>query len=135
MLNGARILIAEDQSYIALDLALAVEDAGGVVVGPAASVTHALHLLTTQTVAAAILDLQLVGGECWAIVEVLTRRHTPTILQTGAPLASCRSAQFPDLVVLAKPCGAARLVSQLEGMIDRAGEAPTSRPRGGPGAG
>ena len=38
MLGGSLVLIAEDQVFIALDLALAVEDAGGEVAGPVASV-------------------------------------------------------------------------------------------------
>ena len=44
MLNDIEVLVAEDQPYIALDLALAVKDAGRKVVGLAASCEEALSL-------------------------------------------------------------------------------------------
>ena len=47
MLTGSLVLVAEDQIFIALDLALAVEDAGGEVAGPVASVENALALIET----------------------------------------------------------------------------------------
>jgi hypothetical protein len=62
LLNHVSVLVAEDQPFIALDLALAVEDAGGKVVGPAASCEEALALLATGIVGAAILDVNLVDG-------------------------------------------------------------------------
>jgi DNA-binding response OmpR family regulator len=59
LLNRQVIFIAEDEPYIALDLALAVEDADGLVVGPAASVEEALALLAAGPVDRAILDVNL----------------------------------------------------------------------------
>ena len=44
MLNRAAILVVEDEPFIALGLGLAIEDADGEVVGPAASVKAALKL-------------------------------------------------------------------------------------------
>ena len=118
VLNGMQVLVAEDQIFIALDLALAIEDAGGTVVGPAASVAEALDLLANTTVRAAILDVNLVDGDCSAVVEVLAGRRIPTIIQTGLELPPGLAARFPDLVVHTKPCRAARLVAQLEAMIE-----------------
>lgn len=118
MLSGRPILIAEDQIFIALDLAQAIKDAGGEVVGPAASVAEALALLATTDVAAAILDVELVGADCSAVVEVLVTRRIPMIIQTGARLPPRLAARFPDLTVYAKPCASAKLVEQLEAMID-----------------
>jgi hypothetical protein len=50
MLNDCLILIAEDQAFIALELAMAVEDAGGVVAGPVASVQSALLLIKAHQI-------------------------------------------------------------------------------------
>jgi DNA-binding NtrC family response regulator len=118
VLSGTPILVAEDQIFIALDLALAIEDAGGEVIGPAASIAEALYLLATMTIAAAILDFELVDGDCSAVVEVLANRHIPTIIQTGAELPLGLNVRFPDLVVHSKPCATSKLVGQLEAMID-----------------
>ena len=121
MLNGLPVLVAEDQIFIALDLALAIEDAGGEVVGPAATVADALDLLATMAVGAAILDVDLIDGDCSAVAEVLASRHIPTIVQTGQALPPGLAARFPDLIVHAKPYKASRLVAQLEAMIDAGG--------------
>jgi hypothetical protein len=59
LLDRAAILIAEDKPFIALDLAFAIEDAGGEVIGPAASVKDALLLLQHRVVTRAILDVNL----------------------------------------------------------------------------
>lgn len=106
--------MAEDQPFIALDLALAVQDAGGNVVGPAASCEEALAFLATCTVDAAILDVNLVDGDCSALVEVLVGLDVPFIVHTAVDLPPGLATRFSDLVVLIKPCPAATLVAQLE---------------------
>lgn len=116
MLNHAPILIVEDEPFIALDLELAIEDAGGEVVGPAASVEEALALLDARPVAAAILDVNLVDGDISPVAEILIERGIPFILQTGVGLPP-ELARFPDLVVCIKPCVAAQLAVQLVAMI------------------
>ena len=117
MLNLALILIADDQPMIALDLAFAIEDAGGLVAGPAASVKEALILLNARPVAGAILDVNLVDGDITPVAEHLIGLGIPIILQTGVGLPSGLAARFPDLVVHIKPCIPAILVHQLQAMI------------------
>ena len=117
MLNNAPVLIAEDEPFIALDLALAVEDAGGTVVGPAATVEEALALIEAQTVAAAILDVNLCSKDVSPVAEILLARKIPVILQTGVEAPPNLVMRFPDLIVHIKPCVAAQLVAQLETLI------------------
>ena len=121
MLNHASVLVAEDQPFIALDLALAIEDAGGEVVGPAASVKEALALLETADVAGAILDVTLADTDVTPIAEQLIADGIPLILQTGVGLPPGMAARFPDLIVRIKPCDSAQLVDELAALIgDRA---------------
>ena len=117
LLNQASVLVAEDQPFIALGLALAVEDAGGKVVGPAASCEEALVLLATGVVDAAILDVNLVDGDCSTVMEVLVGRGVPFIVHTAVDLPPALATRFSGLVVQIKPCPAARLVAQLENML------------------
>ncbi|MCY7399081.1 MAG: response regulator [Sphingomonas bacterium] len=117
MLNKALVLIAEDESFIALDLALAIEDAGGTVVGPAATVEEALALIDARTVAAAILDVNLGARDISPVAEILLNLKIPVILQTGVEVPPALAARFPDLIVHIKPCVAATLVAQLETLI------------------
>lgn len=117
MLNKALVLIAEDEPFISLDLALAIEDVGGTVVGPAATVEEALALIDGQTVAAAILDVNLGPQDISPVAEILLTLKIPVILQTGVEAPPDLVARFPDLIVCIKPCVAAQLVAQLVTLI------------------
>ncbi len=117
MLNKALVLIAEDEPFIALDLALAIEDVGGTVVGPAATVQEALALIDGQTVAAAILDVNLGAHDISPVAEILLTLNVPVILQTGVEAPPELAARFPDLIVHIKPCVAANLVAQLVTLV------------------
>lgn len=111
------ILIVDDEPFIALDLAMAVEDAGCLVVGPAGSVREALSLLEASRVTAAILDVNLSDGDVTPVVEVLVARGIPLIFQTGVGLPPALKARYPDLLVYAKPVISERLVSIMIGLI------------------
>ena len=117
MLNNQSVLVAEDQSFIAMDLALAVEDAGGKVVGPAASCEAAMTLLSNGIIGAAILDVNLVDGDCSALVEVLVDLCVPFIIHTAVDLPPALSTRFSGLVVQIKPCPPAILVARLESLL------------------
>lgn len=117
MLNRVSVLVAEDEPFIALDLALAVEDSGGEVVGPAASCEEALAFLATGNVGAAILDVNLVDGDSAALVEVLVGLDIPFIVHTAVDIPPALATRFSGLVVQIKPCPAAHLVAQLEVLL------------------
>ena len=117
LLNHARVLVAEDEPFIALDLALAIEDAGGQVVGPAASVKEALALLKATPVVGAILDVTLADKDVTCIAERLIADGVPVILQTGVGLPADMAARFPDLIVRIKPCDSTLLVGELAALI------------------
>lgn len=121
MLNRAAILVAEDEPWIALDVAMAIQDAGGEVVGPVASVREALVLLATRPVDAAILDVNLIDRDVTPVVEHLLSLGVPLILQTGVGLPALLKARFPALVVHTKPCVAAELVTQLVHLMSQRG--------------
>ena len=117
LLNRALVLVAEDEPFIALDVALAIEDAGGVVAGPAASVMEALALIETLPIVAAILDVNLADGDISSVAERLINAGIPIIVQTGIGLPSKLAERFPDLKACIKPCAAAVLVVELEKLI------------------
>ena len=103
MLKRRTILIAEDEPFIALDIACAVEDAEGRVVGPAASVAEALTFLMTENVDGAILDVNLTDRDITPVVVLLVERGVPIILQSGIGLPAELAARFPDLTICIKP--------------------------------
>ena len=117
MLTGSLVLVAEDQIFIAMDLALAVEDAGGEVAGPVASVENALALIEMRPITAAILDYNLTDGDITPVAILLLDANIPIIIQSGVGIPPELAMRFPDLVVYIKPYDAADLVSKLAVLI------------------
>ncbi len=117
ILRGKRILICEDEPYIALNLAASVEDAGGEVIGPASSVREAMALLEGTTVSGAILDVHLIDRDVTPVAETLLERGVPVIVQTGVGLPPELKERYPTLPVLLKPVFSERIVRQLSGLI------------------
>ena len=113
MFDQTLVLVVEDEPYIALDLAFAIEDAGGRIVGPAGTVAEALALVDQNEVAAAILDANLSDGDISPVVELLAGLGVPFIVQTGIGLPPGLTERFPDLVVYIKPCVSEWLVGEL----------------------
>lgn len=132
MLKNARILIAEDEPIIAMALTWAVGDAGGEVLGPAASVIAALELLETQTVSGAILDVNLTDGLVSPVVEYLMERNIPLIIQTGVGIPDELERRYPDVIVRIKPNISDELIKELAKLI---GENQFSEPTTLPGTG
>ena len=117
LLKHVSVLVAEDEPFIALDLALAVADAGGNVVGPAASCDEAMTFLSTGIVGAAILDVNLVDGDCSALMDVLVDLCVPFIIHTAVDLPPALTTRFSGLAVQIKPCPPAKLVARLESLL------------------
>ncbi len=117
MLVGSLVLVAEDQIFIALDLAMAVEDAGGEVAGPVASIKDALALIETRPITAAILDYNLTDGDITEVATRLLGADIPIIIQSGVGIPPELAMRFPDLLVFIKPYVAADLVSKLAVLI------------------
>jgi CheY-like chemotaxis protein len=113
----AAVFIAEDEPFIAFDLAATVEDAGGVVVGLAATVKEALALLEIQHVDAAILDVNLSDRDICPVAEMLIARGVPIIFHTGLGLPDELRAKFPNLIVHLKPLVPEQLIRQLAALI------------------
>jgi len=82
-LEGIRVLIVEDEFFLADDLARALRAAGGEPVGPVATVEQAEGLLASEQVDAAILDLNLRGRMASEFVERLATTGLPCLIVSG----------------------------------------------------
>lgn len=112
-LPGRRILLVEDEPLIAMFAEMALEDAGAVVVGPAANVASALAALDGQAADAALVDVRLRGGESgYDLADALAQRGIPFVLATGMQVGDVppRHRARP---VLPKPYTAPQLLSAL----------------------
>jgi len=87
-LTGSRVLLVEDEYYLADDLCRALEGCGAEVVGPVPSLEKALPLAENESLTCAVLDINLRGENGLRIAETLQRRNVPFIYSTGYSRAS-----------------------------------------------
>jgi two-component sensor histidine kinase/CheY-like chemotaxis protein len=80
-----RVLVAEDEALLALELETGLRELGCEVVGPARSLAEAQRLAETEPrLAAAVLDVNLGGGELvFPVADALAARGIPYLLATG----------------------------------------------------
>lgn len=117
MLGRRRILVAEDEVLIASDLAIAVEEAGGVVVGPVASVREGLALLGQQSVHAAILDVRLIDRDVSPLAEALLERGVAVVFHSASPVPTEFTERYGNVVLCPKPMQSDLVVYKLAVLI------------------
>jgi DNA-binding response OmpR family regulator len=84
MPQPSRILIVEDEPLIAMMLEDFLDVLDKQVAGTADNVAQALSIVERGGVDAAILDVNLRGGETsWAIADALAARGVPFLIATG----------------------------------------------------
>ncbi len=76
-LNGARVLVVQGDPFIAADLDLMIEDAGGEVVALAATLQDVVGVLAQERIDAAVVDPDLDEGAL--VIEELKRRGMPFV--------------------------------------------------------
>lgn len=84
LLAGRRVLVVEDQYFLADDITASLDRLGAAVVGPLPSLTEALAAVRVgQPIDAAVLDVNLRDGMCFPVIEELRARRIPFVLATG----------------------------------------------------
>ncbi len=83
MLNGRRVLVVEDESLVAMLLETILEDMGCTPVGPAATIDDGLVMAESETLDAALLDVNVAGRQVFPVAEALRARGVPFVFSTG----------------------------------------------------
>jgi DNA-binding response OmpR family regulator len=100
VLDGKRILVAEDEPLIALDLADLIADHGASVVGPAYSLSDAQSLIggpLSEPIDGALLDIDLGDDLVWPLALLLQQKGIPFAFIS----ARCRREDRPSAL---DPC-------------------------------
>lgn len=117
-LAGRRVLVVEDEYFIAMDLARALEGEGASV-EIAGDCDDALALLHGGRFDAAVLDIVLKDDErCYPVAEELRRRGAPFLFVSGYDEAD---GKFRDVTLLQKPFDmkdVVRTLSQMTAVAD-----------------
>ena len=116
-LSGRNVLIVEDEYFIATDLQRALAAAGATVVGPAGNVADGLKLAQSQTIHAAILDVNLDGDRSYALADELRRTQIPYMFLTGYDGWSL-APEHRDAPRLAKPFSDTAVIEMLTQICD-----------------
>jgi CheY-like chemotaxis protein len=88
-LSGRRVLVVEDEYFIAADLARALTRLGADVVGPVATREQALQLLATaERIDLAVLDINLKDEPVFPLADLLIGQSVPVLFATGYGEAS-----------------------------------------------
>lgn len=102
-LQGKRILVVEDEPFIAFDIADTIEGEGGAVIGPAMSIRSALQLLARESIDGAIVDVNLPDGDIGPVIARLQELRVSCVVHTGAGLTPELQETYPHLRVFFKP--------------------------------
>jgi len=100
---GQRILVAEDESLIALDLERMLESFGCEVVGPVSSVAEVLEYATKGSFDGALLDVNLRGQQIFEILPKLENLGLKLIITSGYNDLTLFPAAFHRVPRIPKP--------------------------------
>ena len=123
-LADLRILVVEDEVFIAWEIEERLRRLGCEVVGPVGHLEHALKLARTTALDGALLDVNIKGGVVYPVAEELLARKVPVVFSTGYA-SNTLPPVFRDLPCMRKPFGTGQLeaVAQ-EAFIGRRGKIP-----------
>lgn len=120
-LSGLRVLVVEDEFYIADDLRRALGEAGAEVVGPAPTVERARALVAEGGFDCAVLDLNLHGESGTPVAALLTERAIPFVIATGYGSGTVPE-EYASVPRCEKPFDPAALVKVLKRLnLERVG--------------
>jgi len=112
ILNGARVMIVEDEMLVAVLIEDFLSDHGCQIVGPASTVAEALALIESAPLDAAVMDLNIAGEKVFPVAEALERRGVPFLIVSGYG-QSAMPADRPNWRVCQKPFKGDELVGML----------------------
>jgi DNA-binding response OmpR family regulator len=117
-LNGARILVVEDEFVIAMQLQSIFEEEGAQVLGPYHSVTDALEHAGSDDISAASLDVNLGRETAAPVASVLAGRNVPFVfysVQTNDPSL----ADWRHIPLIQKPAAPSDLIEAIAALVRR----------------
>ena len=83
-LRGRRVLVVEDEFFIADELARDLAAMGAEIVGPAGTVEQAMRLLNDDCcIDGAVLDIKLGAMMAYPVADELLARNVPVVFATG----------------------------------------------------
>ncbi|WP_427964809.1 response regulator [Altererythrobacter sp.] len=108
-----RILVAEDECIVAMDLCETVTEAGFIVEGPHGEVSSAMQAFHKRRPDLAILDVQLSDGVVFPLARQLAEQDVPIIFHSCHFTRDEVWKRFPGAKTLSKPCPPNEMIAAL----------------------
>jgi DNA-binding NtrC family response regulator len=102
-LTNRRILVAEDEGLIALDLEATLQGFGCEVIGPLSELDEIVTTLRSRPLDGALLDVNLRGRQVFEILPEFISRGIPVVLTSGYDDATLFPQAFRALPRISKP--------------------------------
>jgi DNA-binding response OmpR family regulator len=116
---GRRVLVVEDEYFLADDIVRALTALGARIVGPFGDLDEATHVVDRDiAIDAAIVDLNLRNRMVFPLARVLRRRKVPLVFTTGYDRISI-DPEFRDVQLWGKPLNITAMARELTSMIRR----------------
>lgn len=115
-LVGLRILIVEDEFYLADDLASALKQQRAEVLGPFGTLDQAREAVSAGGFDCAIVDMNLRGDMAFPIADQLREAGIPFLIATGYNSAALPS-RFADVPVVEKPSDSGKIIEVLPTLL------------------
>jgi CheY-like chemotaxis protein len=118
-LEGKRILVVEDEYFLAADIAGVLRSRGADVIGPVGTVNEAERLVSDCDPDCVILDINLRGDMSYEVADRLAGSGIPFLFATGYS-EDAIPERFSAVPQIQKPIDAELLGSVLPAVIDLA---------------
>jgi CheY-like chemotaxis protein len=115
-LSGIRVLVVEDEAFIAMLMEDYLQDIGCQVEALASRLDEALSQAETAIIDAATLDVNLAGELSYKVAKILRAREIPFIFVTGYGVIGVPE-ELKEVPVLSKPFTQAELATALRALL------------------
>lgn len=115
-LSGRRILIVEDEFYLADDVRRALAAAGAEIIGPMPRSAPALDALARDGIDGAVVDINLGEGPSFELADALKRARVPFVFVTGYDEVLIPE-RLADVATVQKPADMRAVVQAVAGLL------------------
>ena len=116
ILKGVRVLVVEDEYFVAILIEEILESAGCIVTGPIPRLREALDAVGHDDYDAAVLDVNLAGERINPVADVLAERNVPFVFVTGYG-ANALPSEYAERPHLCKPFRMGDLLCTLSNVV------------------
>ena len=116
-LSGRRVLVVEDEYFLAEDIVQILKELGARIVGPVGELEEATNLVNADiAIDAAVVDVNLRNELAFPLARILRARKVPFLFTTGYDGSSIEQ-EFQDVQLWEKPLDLSAMARDLVDLI------------------